>query len=63
VHVIGLTANPDGLRTVQQVRNLVMDLGDRAADFRLLVRDRAGQFTASCRLVLGGLIYEYERAA
>jgi putative transposase len=24
-----------------------MDLGDRAADFRVLVRDRAGQFTAS----------------
>ena len=24
-----------------------MDLGERAADFRFLVRDRAGQFTAS----------------
>jgi transposase InsO family protein len=24
-----------------------MDLGDRAAEFRLLVRDRAGQFTQS----------------
>ena len=52
VHVPGITANPDRPRTVQQIRNLLMDLGDRAADFRFLGRDRAGQFTASIDAVL-----------
>jgi putative transposase len=52
VHLAGITANPDGAWTAQAARDFLMDLGQRAASIKFLIRDHAGQFTSSFDAVL-----------
>ena len=47
MHLGGVTAHPTGDWTVQQARNLAMNLGERFEDFRFLIRGRGSNFTCS----------------
>ena len=46
VHLAGITAYPDGAWTTRAARNVLLDLGQRVASVKFLIRDRAGQFTS-----------------
>ncbi|HEY3689795.1 MAG TPA: integrase core domain-containing protein [Pseudonocardiaceae bacterium] len=45
VHLLGVTATPSGAWVAQQARTFLMDLGDRAAQFTVLIWDHDGKFT------------------
>jgi putative transposase len=52
VRILGVTLHPTGAWTAQQVRNLIMDLGEQAHRVTFMIRDRGSNYTAAFDAVL-----------
>jgi hypothetical protein len=52
VHVLGVTRQPAGAWVTQQARNLLLELGEHAGQFRFLIGGRDAKFTAAFDAVL-----------
>jgi putative transposase len=52
IRILGITLYPTGEWTTEQVRNLIMDLGEQTQRVKFMIRDRGSNFTAAFDAVL-----------